>query len=345
MSISNNKSGSYLASGSRVSIRKLAVEAALTGSAATAIALLASSSSGPWMHGTSVHPGWIAVLALAGFYGLRGLIIAAPIVWMITGAVSLAVGSGLAGAERLVGGTDLMLLAASLGVAAIAMVHTRSRRALEDETHALRARCQEEAELVDGLQGRVLELAARNERIDLSVRFWRDIASRLESMSPASAASAALEMCLARTGARAGIIRRVEGNSLRNLAARGRWSSDSHFAGDIFADATISAAMATEGLILATDVEGASPADSDAAVAIRCADTGAVLGVMALRGLIHSKLGLAEAQDLQSMADWLTMSLAVREEHRDPAVGAGAQPEPLAPARKAPQLLLVEADA
>ena len=103
--------------------------------------------------------------------------------------------------------------------------------------------------------------------------------------------------------------------------------------------------MATEGLVLATDVEGASPADSDAAVAIRCHDTGAVLGVLALRGLAHSKLGAAEASDLQSMADWLTVSLAASEEHRDPAMGAGAEPEPMAPARGTPQLLLVEGDA
>jgi hypothetical protein len=320
-------------------------EAVLAGVIASATALLIASAD-PWVAGATVHPAWVAVLAMSAFYGLSGLLVSVPIIWLMVSGVALSVGAGLSGVERLVSTPDVLLFGASIGVSAIAMVHARHRTALERELDTLRAQSAEDGDLLDGLQQRVLDLRSRNERIDLSVRFWRELAGGLESSEPSAAAQAALEMALVRTGARAGIVRRMEEGNLRNLAWRGRWSAERQFPRDIFSDATIAAAAERGELVLASDIPGAGSQDSDVAVAIKNGSDGKLLGVLALRGLVRSRLGAAELQDLSSVADWLTASFGASEDHRDPVLGTGSDvDEPLPPPPSAPQLIVLQGDA
>ena len=299
--------------------QRIMMEASLAGVLASALAVLISSSD-PWLTGSSFHPAWFAVMAMAAFYGLRGLLIGAPIVWSVVALCSAAVGSDVVGISRLATGADLMLLISSLSMAAIGMVQNRFRFALEVELGELRNQQEEDSGLLDSLQKRVLGLRARCERIDLNVRFWRHIANRLESMGAREAADAALEMCMVRTGARAGIVRHVEDGGLRNLAWRGQWSKERQLPRDIFADATIAAALQTKTTVLASELSDVSPEDSDVAVAICSPTDGRVLGVLALRGQNRSQLDSAALQDISSMADWLTVSMSAGEDLGDPQI-------------------------
>jgi len=285
--------------------RKIATEAAAAGTVAAGLAVLCSTSD-PWLGSGAAHPAWLAVLVLSAFYGLRGLLIALPIVWGAVAITSLAVGADFAGvAARATGRIDLFALVASVAVAGISMAHARSRRVLRDELEALRATAAEDGVLIDGLTDNVRSLRARCDRVDLSIAYWRDIASRLEGPDPKGAAGAALELCLQRTGARAGIVRRFDGAALHNVAWRGRWSEQMPTPRDIFRDATMTAALEGHQTVLAEQVDGTRTDDADIAAPITSPIDGSIVGVLALRGLSRSRLRAADIRDVAATAQWL----------------------------------------
>jgi hypothetical protein len=290
------------------SSKRVAVEAAAVGIAAAGIAVLGSASD-PWLGAGAAHPAWLGVLALSVYYGLRGLLISLPIVWSMTAVAAVCVGAGLDGALlRATGAIDIAALSASVVAAGIAMAHVRSQRQLTGELAGLRQQASFDTRLLEQLREHVLTLRARQNRVDHSISYWRDIAARLEGPSPKHAARAALELCLQRTGARAGIVRQLDGAALHNLAWRGRWSEQMPTPRDIFRDATMSYAIERDCAVFADEVEGAWERDADIAAPLR-APNGNIVGVLGLRGVSRSRLGAAELRDVMATASWLAEAL------------------------------------
>lgn len=321
-------------------LRKLVAEAAVAGALASSAAVLIQSGD-PWMTGRALHPAWIATLLLAGCYGLRGLV-GAPIIWSILSVAALATGAGLAGlADRLTSSADLLMALTAVAIAGIAMVHERRRERLARDVARLSERARSDDQLLEGLRRRVVRLRDRADRIDSAVPLWHDVAERLGSGDPAVAARAALEVCLRRTGARAGLIRQVDGGAVHNLAWRGSWTADRAEPRDIFPDRTITAAMEAGAMVLATGVAGASEEDSDLAVPLRGPD-GGMLGVLALRGAPAHNLEAAALCDVTAMASWLATAMATRSGAALLPTPQLADEPPPSPVAAAPLLRLVE---
>jgi hypothetical protein len=174
---------------------------------------------------------------------------------------------------------------------------------LEDSLNVRLKRTELDEYLLERLKDSVLALREQRNRIDVAIPVWRDIAERLSSGEPIVASKATVEMCLVRTGARAGIVRSLDEGRLQTLAWQGQWSADRQSPRDIFPDATIATAIERGEPVLASDID-ASAEDS------------------ARRGILHRNLQSAEFHDLISMADWLAKSIA---SHRgDGALDAGA---------------------
>lgn len=290
-----------------ISNRTIAVESAIAGALAAAVAVLWSPSD-PWLSGQALHPAWIAVLALATRYGRRGLLVSVPVVWGVAGLSALLAGAGATGAERLLGIPDLTALVAAALVAAIASLHHSRQVDLRRQRDELDVRARSEAEAADAMREALTLLRDRHDRIDLSVTFWRDIASRVQGQDVAEAARAALQLAMVRTGARAGIVRRTNDGEVSTVAWRGAWSLAEPIPRDIFPDRTISAAIERGRVITALEVDGASTNDSDVAVPIRRGDE--VIGVIALRGAPGSRLVTAALRDLEVVAGWVGPSLS-----------------------------------
>lgn len=303
--------------------RHLAAEAALAGGLAAGIAALIAPAD-PWLASVSMHPTWLAVLALSAFYGLRGVAIAAPIAWALFGVVALVVGAPAEGlAARLEAGSDALPLLVCLIVAGAAMVHRNRYRELADRVSREAKSASSAARRAGDLNVLAVQLQARQDRIDSSIGYWRNLAARLEGDDPAAAAAAALELCMARTGARAGLVRHTSRSHLKNLAWRGRWTADMPIPRDIFPDRTIDAAVAAGRLMVADDVPEVDADDSDVAVPVFSPDSRELIGVVALRGAQHSRLGAGELADLTALAGWL--AAAMKPETQHPATSA-AQP-------------------
>lgn len=309
--------------------RQIVVESALAGGLAAGIAVVINPAD-PWLSSIAMHPAWLAVLALSAFYGLRGLAIAAPIAWAVVGSVAIVVGAPASSlAARLGTGSDALPLLVCMVVAGAAMVHRNRHRELAERL----ARAEKTASSAAGRSGDLNNLAvrlqARQDRIDCSISYWRDLASRLEGDDPIAAAQAALELCMARTGARAGLVRRSVGGRLQNLAWAGRWTADMPVPRDIFTDRTIEAAVAAGRLMLADEVPEVDADDSDVAVPVFAPQSGdrpgEMLGVVALRGAQHSRLGAGELADLVALAGWLAAAIAPQTRH--PV--SSATPEPV----------------
>ncbi|HEU5060382.1 MAG TPA: hypothetical protein VFU21_27815 [Kofleriaceae bacterium] len=295
------------------------------------------------MTGRALHPAWIATLLMAGYYGLRGLL-GAPVIWAILSVAALVTGSGLGGlADRLTSAEDLFMALTAVAVAGVAMLHVRRRERLDGDLARLSELARADDELLEGLRRRVVRLRDRTDRVDAAVPVWRDVAERLGSGDPAVAARAALDVCLRRTGARAGLVRRIDGAGAQNVAWRGPWSAERAEPRDIFPDRTIAAAIERGEIALGTDAIGATAEDSDLAVPLRAPGRDQVLGVLALRGVLAGDLDAAALSDVTSMASWLASAIASRASASD--LPALAQPgETAPPAAAAPVLRLVVED-
>jgi hypothetical protein len=309
----------------------LTAEAAVAGAlAATAAALVPGAD--PWLPGVAPHPAWIAVAVLAAFYGMRGLLVAAPLAWTAVALASAALGGSLVPARGDVAG-DALSLTACLLIAAVGSLHRRRIADAEAQLRSAERFAEEDARALEELEQVALTFRARGQRIDSSIRFWRDIAERLENGSQLEAAQAALELCMVRTGARAGLVRRCEGEALYNVAWRGRWTESNPIPRDIFTDKCISAALQRGRVVLAEDVPGAGAEDADVAVPVTAPD-GSIVGVLALRGLPRHQLRDGDLSDVAQTAHWLARAL--RPENRTPtaqAEGSGSGTLVLPPLR------------
>lgn len=310
--------------------RTIAIESVVAGALAAAVAVMWSPHD-PWLGGQVLHPAWIAVLVLATRYGHAGLILAAPLVWTTLALTSVVAGAGAAGATRLFGAADLSAAVTAALVAAIATHHHGRQAELRRQRDELDQRARSEADAALAMREALELLRDRHDRIDLSVTFWRDIAARVQGGDSADAARAALQLAMVRTGARAGIVRRIADGTTSTVAWRGAWTLSEPIPRDIFPDRTITAAVERGRVVTAAEVEGAGTDDSDVAAPVRQGDE--IVGVIALRGAPGSRLVPSALRDLDVVAGWVGPSLTRVEGPRPSQTAApvaAPQDEPVA---------------
>jgi hypothetical protein len=263
-----------------------------------------------------LHPVWLPILLMSARYGTRGLFIALAIGWGGLVAADLALGGSVADLTvHTENAVDLMVLGVTIVIAWIAMSHEsriadadrRLAEATEQLNHA--------DENVRALHASLGYLRTRHDRVDISIGLWRSLARRLEQGDPREAARAVLELCEIRAGARAGVVRIRDANHLVTLAHRGQWTTDPRRNHDFSVDATVRAAIRTR---LVTPAQpGASELDADVAIPVLHEGTGAVIGVIALRGVAPGRMRAADLRDVGVIAQWLAPALA-QEMHIQP---------------------------
>jgi len=254
------------------------------------------------------HPVWLVVLILAARYGTRGLSIALAVAW---GGLAIANGSeGPARAlDTLAMPIELGALAGTVLVGWIASGNERRERALAAKTAELERRAAADATTIGDLRRAALALRARNDRLDLSLTFLRNVARRLHGGDAEAAAQAALELITARIGARAASVDMLVGGELRPLAETGIWNRDAQ-------DRTALAALSGRRPLRALELELAEggPGDSDIAAPVSD-ETGVVRGVIAARGIPGGGASMAALRDLAVIADWASLALCEQEPH------------------------------
>ena len=288
----------------RISSKRLLIEAAV----ATAIVLVgvgvATRAPRVGLGELHPHPVWLVVLALAALYGARGLVIAVPVAWGSLALLSMAwhATPSLAFAV-LAMPAELGALAAAVIVSWIASVHERKARALEEKMVEVSARASRDAAALDELRRAALALRARNDRLDLSLTFLRDVALRIDSGDLSSASEAALSLVVARLGARAAAVELLAGQDRRlsPIAAVGAWNTSS---ASERTDVTSAEALRSGQPVRAIDLQGAGPEDSDLAAPIVI--DGEITGVLSVRGV--PRVGAAALRDLTVVAEWLALA-------------------------------------
>ncbi len=279
------------------------------------------------------HPIWLVILVLGARYGARGLVIAAPLAW---GALALvgSPGTHMLGAllTEMAAPVELGALAAAVLVGWVASAHERTAAATVEQLRQLGARSKSDGAALAELRAAALALRARNDRLELSLTFLRDIARRLDGDDPEVAAQAALELATARLGARAAAVQMlppaVDGaepdrspQALLPVAAAGVW--DWSAAGE--GDGTVAAALGSGRPVRAIELPTAGPTDSDLAAPIvvgRSVDSpGVVVGTIALRGVPRGGADMAALRDLTVIAEWVSGAFAAAREAaaREPA--------------------------
>jgi hypothetical protein len=279
--------------------RSIALESVIGIAATLAIAAL----SGVPFLGLAVidpHPVWLVVVVIAARYGTRGLAIVIPIAW---GALALANGSdGPARAlDTLAMPIELGALAGTVLVGWIASGNERRERGLAGKISELERRVAADAVTIGDLRRAALALRARNDRLDLSLTFLRNIARRLHGSDVEAAAQAALELVAARVGARAASIEMLSDGALRPLAVLGIWNRGGP-------DRTALAAVRQRKPMRGLELSEGGPDDSDIAAPITDA-SGVVRGVVAARGVPGGGSSMAALRDLSVITDWASPAL------------------------------------
>lgn len=288
--------------------RTVVAEAA--GVAALVVGIVAvASPDDVWLRDFGLHPMWIPVIVMAARYATRGLF---PVLLLTCGglvATSYALDDSLAGfTARTRNPSDLIALTTAVLVAWVATAHesriARANRKLGEATDAQR----HAEEHVHALHASLGYLRSRHDRLDVSLSLWRSLSFRLERGDATEAARAVLELCEIRAGAHAGAIHLRDGARLAQLASRGQWSATSARPPDIEHDATVAAAVRTK--LVTPAVPGSSETGADVAIPVIDESSGAVVGVIALRGVSPRTMHAAELRDLGVLAQWLAPSIA-----------------------------------
>ncbi|HEU4734643.1 MAG TPA: hypothetical protein VFT22_42420 [Kofleriaceae bacterium] len=287
--------------------RRIILESLVGAAVVFCISLLLAPAGGTER---TAHPGWLVVLTLAARYGNRGLGAGAALATFAAAAASLCVGAGttplLVHAGSL---ADLGAAMAGVLVAWVADSQQRRNATLVAQLAAADKRARGGEEAVAALTEAALALRSRADRTESSLAFLHDIALRMESPAPGDKAEAALELALARTGARAGTVQIADAGRLRTLATRGAWSFDAHVPSPVLRDRTACAALEHRRAVEARDVEGVEVGDSDMAAPILARD-GDALGIIALRGVPLPAMRTASLSELSIVASWLARALA-----------------------------------
>jgi hypothetical protein len=296
----------------RVASQTIALEAlAASGLAVGAATLLAPADVGL----TSVYPYpvWLAVALLAARYGARGLAFSAVLGWGLATVAAAAMHVPLdAVLARSTSGPDLGALLAVVLIGWVASFHERRATDLGASLESLERRCAAESEALAALRSTALVLRGRADRLETSLTFLRDVASRLEGSDPAAAAQAALDLALARTGARAGWVVGVGASGLEAVASSGPWATAPDFA----SDRTLASTLRHRRPTRARDLGSASASDSDLAAPIIDEPGAHLLGSILLRGVPQGGASSAALHDLALIAGWASRALAGRRPER-----------------------------
>jgi hypothetical protein len=282
----------------------------LAGAAVVFSLSLLCAPSAPALTTWAVHPGWLLVLVLAARYGTRGLIAGTMFVTAAVALASLYAGAGLAPvAARVSSMADLGAAIAGMMVAWVVDAQQRRNGALVSQVAALSERALGAEESIVQLTEAALVLRSRADRTETSLAFLHDIAVRMASATPCDTAEAALELALARTGARAGLVQIVDAGRWRTLASKGAWILGAPMPPYVDRDRTACAALQYRRPVQASEVAGVRAADSDMAAPILSRD-GDVLGIIALRGMPFAALRTASLSDLNIVGCWLARALS-----------------------------------
>lgn len=266
------------------------------------IGLAALASPGdPALTSWPVHPAWAIALLLAARYGARALWIV-PMLWLGIAVTDVIAGHAATVAiERLSRGGDLVALIGVALCAAVGTAHERSKLVLQQRVAELDARAGAAEVAVENLARTAAALNEHRDRSATSLAFIADVSTRLHGPYPTEAADAALELALARTGARAGFVYLIDREgAARLLVSRGTPRRR---------DRTAAEALERRAVVFADEVSGVRPGDSDVAAPVL--DDGAeVVGVLALRGVPYAQLATTLAAELAAVARWSAPALA-----------------------------------
>lgn len=291
-----------------VGSRTIALEAlAASGLAVGAAALLAPADAGL----TSIYPYpvWLAVALLAARYGARGLGFSAVLGWGLAVAAAAVMRVPLeAVVARSTSGPDLGALLAVVMIGWVASFHERRAVDLAESLEKLERRCAGETEALAALRSTAVVLRARADRLETSLTFLREVAGRLEGSDAGAAAQAALDLALARTGARAGWVVGIGAGGLEVVASTGPYATTPDFE----SDRTVGSALRNRRPTRATDLGEASANDSDLVAPIVDDQGVHLLGLVLLRGVPHGGASSAALHDLALIADWSSRALATR---------------------------------
>jgi polysaccharide biosynthesis protein PelD len=291
------------------------IETAVVSAIAVGVAgLLAPSGLG--LTSLYPHPVWLAVLIVAARYGGRGLTLAVPLAWgaLALAAAGLRVSPG-AVMQRLSSGADLGALVAAVLVSWIGSGHERRQAAVAWELASVRKRGEADQRALSELRRTALSLRARADRLDTSLTFLRDVSARLGGDDADRAAQAALDLVMARLGARAAVVEMLGKDGLSPLASAGVWApgGTSSEAGEAppgaAGDRTVAAAMRARQAIRAVDLQDGGPADSDLAAPI-IDPRGELVGVLAVRGVPQGGVSPGALRDVAIIAAWMAAAVS-----------------------------------
>lgn len=280
--------------------RKLRFEIAALCVASIAIVVLLSPTD-PAASGLPLHPIWVLVLVLAAKYGVRGLWLAPVLAAGLVIAELLVGGSGAVVLARFTRAGDLAALAVAVLCAAVGTAHERRKTLLEERLVEAETRALSAESSIDELTKVAVALRDRCDRSGTSLAFLADVAVRMTGSDPAVTSEAALELAMARSGARGGfIVLRDDNGELRMSTTLGDVVAD---------DRTAAAAIEHASVVSADEIIGVRPEDSDLAAPL-LDQRGEVIGAIALHLVPYSALGAAARADLATIADWAARSLA-----------------------------------
>ena len=212
---------------------------------------------------------------------------------------------------------DLAVMAAIAVLAGVGTAHEARKAQLEARLRDAEARATTAEAAVEDLSEAAIALRDRTDRSATSLAFLSDVAKRMDDPDPQGAGQAALDLAIARTGARGGLVQLLEGGRLRTLTARGPWSAEHLAPPALFRDRVAVAAIDRAKPVAAHEVAQVSADDSDLAAPL-LAEDGTVIGVLSLRGIAFPALTAAAREDLAAVARWAGRSFA-----RTPRRGAG----------------------
>jgi len=314
-------------------LRRIATEAVIAAAAAVMLAAVLS----PVGLGLGIlvpHPVWMAVVVLAARYGGRGLAVGAPVAWggLALAALGLRIGPGVV-FERLSTGADLCAFAAVVLVAWIASMHERKHVDAAEKVTVLERLCAADQAALAELRRAAVVLRTRADRLDMSLAFLRDVATRLDGHDVDAAAQAALDLTAARLGARAVVVHAVDETLpdpvVLPLASMGVWAPGGAPGSEgVAGDRTAAAVLATRRPMRAVDLQEGGPDDSDLAAPI-LDEGGALVGILAVRGVPQGGAGAAALRELAVIAGWAARAVArARRAQASTAEVAAAALEP-----------------
>ena len=292
-----------------MSIYERALPRAAIATVLAAVLALVLSPSDPALGTMPIHPAWVIAIVAAARFGARGLFAVPAVVLGGQLAVWLSGNGELAMVMRLSRPGELGMLVVIAALAAIGSLHEQRKALLEERLRGAESRAAEGESAVGNLCETSLALRDRLDKSHMSLAFLSDLAARIDDKDITGASSAALELAMARTGARCAFVQVLDGGRPRMVCSRGKWSAGRDEPPAVFRDVVANAAIEHLRPMAAHEVANASTDDCDLAAPI-VDGAGNAIGILALRGITYTALNLGAREDLTTIARWTSRVLA-----------------------------------